>query len=120
MTYQEMADQIADLIEQRLRIRGRDLEAKLKRAGRLLPKYIQRDGDVLVQSLKLQGSPKLARRVDADKVQRAFEACEKHLSDIDSGDRRKDALIGFLSTNAFNLLVITGLTIGFLVWQGLL
>ncbi len=115
-----MADHIAELLEQRLRIRGRDLETKLRKAGRLLPKLVRQQAAVIVQALKLQGHPKLDRRQDHLASQRAYDTCVKHLTEIDTADRRKGAIIGFLSTNAFNLLVVTALLIAALRWQGFL
>ena len=120
MTYQERCDRIADLIDENLGIRGKSLEGKLGRAGRLLPKYIRRDGAVLIDAMKLEGSPKLARMIDDAEVHRAYGNCENYLSGIDPWVRRKNNMISFLSTNALNLIVITGAVIGVLVWRDLI
>lgn len=120
MTYQQRADRIAELIEERLGIRGKSLERKLHKAGRLLPRAIQRDGAKLVEALRLQQSPKMARLINEDEVQKAFQACERYLSEIDPWERRKAAAISFLSTNAFNLAAIAAVVVVVLVWRGYL
>ncbi len=120
MTYQEMADEIAETMQHRLGVRGRDLETKLNRAGRLLPKPVRAQADMIVQSLKYQGHPRLERRQDDASIQRAHAATMKHLNQIDARDRRRGLVISFLSTNAFNLLVIVALLLAVLRWRGYL
>ena len=118
MSYQERADRLAAMLEERLGIRGRGLEAKLRRAGRLLPSHIHRSAGLVVEAAHLQASPKLARRIDEQKVVSACKSVEKYLSTIDPNARRMDRIIGFLSSNAFNLLATGGLVIAVLVWRG--
>ena len=119
MTYEEQADHIATLLTERLSIRGKGLEAKLSKSGRLLPPNIRREGMALVEAVKLQGNPKLARRVDEESTLKSYEACETFLLDIDRFDRRKGIILGFLTTNALNLLIITALVVAVMKWRGL-
>ena len=120
MTHQERADRVAEMIEQHLGIRGKSLENKLRRAGRMLPKSIHQNAAVLVDAVRLQNSPKLARRIDETSVENAYDICEKYLSAVNAADRRKGKLISFLSTNALNLIVITAAVIAVLMWRGFL
>ena len=120
MTYEEQANHIATLLTEHLGIRGNGLEAKLRKAGRLLPPHIRRDGAVLVEAVKLQESPRLSRMVDQAETLRSYNACEKHLSEIDSFDRRLGLIIGFLTTNAFNLIIIAALVVGVMFWRDLI
>ena len=120
MTYDERANHISNLIETHLGIRGKSLSAKLRRAGRLLPRDLHRHAEILVDAVAYQASPKLARRVDNDRVLKSYEACEKYLTGIDIWDRRKGKAISFLSTGAFNLLAVAGLLVAFLIWRGFL
>ncbi len=120
MTYEEQADHIAILLTKRLGVRGDGLEMKLRKAGRLLPPRIRRDGAVLVEAVKLQGSPRLSRMIDQAETLRSYNACEKHLSEIDDFDRKLGQVIGFLTTNAINLIIIAALIVAVLVWRGFL
>ncbi len=115
-----MSDHIAELIEERLGVRGQNLERKLHKAGRNLPRFVQREAAKIVHSTKVQGQPKLARTIDGKSVLRAYKTCEKHLCEIDPRDRKVGGAISFLATNAFNLLVIVGLTIAVMVWRDLI
>ena len=117
MTYDERAEHIADLIESQLGVRGKTLDAKLRKAGRLLPRDIRRHGDRIVEAVALQASPKLSRMVDSEKALSSYNSFEKFLSDIDASERRKDGIISFLSTNVFNMLVTIGLLIAVLKWR---
>lgn len=118
MTYREHADHLAALMQERLGIRGKDLRTKLRRAGRLLPKHVHRDADVLLEALDMEAHPKLARRLDAAAIAKACKNVENHLYTIDPATRRWDRIIGVLSANAFNLLVTAGLVIAILIWRG--
>ncbi len=119
VNYAEQADQIATLLSERLGIRGKGLEAKLRKAGRLLPPHIRREAAVLVEAVKLQESPRLSRMIDQDAAVRSYDTVEKHLLKIDSFDRRMGLLIGFLTTNALNIIFIAALVVGVMVWRGL-
>lgn len=118
MTYKERADKISQMLADQLGVRGNTLERKLHKAGRLLPHSVHRDARMLIDAVKLQDSPKLARMVDDASVLMAYDACEKYLSEIDPWVRRKDAIIGFLSTNVLNLLIISGVVVAVLAWRG--
>jgi len=120
MTYQDQENQIAELLEFKLGIRGKGLDRKLRKAGRALPKSVHRDANIVMDAARLQNNPKLARMVDDAQVQRAHAACETYLSAIDPWHRRQSAILGFLSTNAFNILAISAAVIAVMAWRGLI
>ncbi len=106
ITVEERADRIARLIEERLRVRGRGLETKLRRAGRLMPKWIRQEAQTLVQAQQFSASPKLMKLIDPGQIDQAYERCETWLKSVDPGERRKDRILGFLALNVFNLSVV--------------
>ncbi len=118
MVYRDRAETIAALIEERLGIRGKGLEIKLKRAGRLLPGHVRRDARKLLEAIRLQDHPKLARRVDSQVVDAACRNVETYLQGIDGKHRRMNRIVGFFSSNAFNLLATGGIVIAVLLWRG--
>lgn len=120
MTYQERADRISGLLQENLGVRGAGLGRQIQKAGRRLPRNIQRDARILLDAVQMQASPKLARRVDDGQVNLAFSNCEKFLSEIDPWESRKNWMLGFVTTNAFNFVVITGLVVVVLSWRGLI
>jgi hypothetical protein len=110
--------EVRALIDARLRVRGRTLEQQLKRAGRLLPAAMQREGRYLVQAETFMDHPKLGRMIDAAKVETAHRRLVAHLKSIDPAERRKTRLLGIAGVISFNLIVVSGALIGWLVWRG--
>ncbi len=117
-TVEKHADQLADLIEERLGIRGRGLEVKLRRAGRAMPRYIRREATRIVQAKQLTANPKLMRQVDPSGIEAAYKKCETWLKSVNPNERRKGAALSLLATNAFNLLAIGGSFLAWAVWSG--
>ncbi len=120
MELQARADRLAHLIEERLDVRGTGLEAKLRRAGRLLPKHIRAEAGLLVEAMAVQGHPKLSRQVDMVRLARAAKVVENYLLDINPWDRRRAIVLNWLAVNAFNLLVIGAVGLAVLLWRGFL
>ncbi len=112
------AEALADLIEDRLGVRGRGLEAKLRRAGRAIPRYVRREAQKIVEASRLLAHPRLSRQVDPEGLDSAYRRCETWLMSVDPSERRKNRIIGFLATNAFNLVVIATGLILWAVWTG--
>ena len=120
MDLQSRADHLARLIEEKLDVRGHGLEAKLRRAGRLLPKHIRAEAAYLVAALKLQDSPKLARQIDEARLRRGLADVERYLRALNPWERRRDIALNWLALVAFSLLVVAGLVLTILVWRGYL
>jgi len=120
MTYEDQAAHISALLKDRLGVRGRDLESRLRRAGRLLPRDVRRDAQTLIDAVRLQANPKLARMVDEASVQRAFDNSETYLQSVDVSKRRTDRVIGVLATIAFHILVVGAIFLAVAVWRELL
>lgn len=107
---------IRALMRSNLRMRGATFEAQVKRAGRLLPRAVRRDAAQLIAARKLMENPKLARMVDPAQLTKAHANIITHLKTIDPAERRKDRILGFLGIIAFNILLMAGLFIAWLVW----
>ena len=116
---QAKVDEVARLMAERLRIRGRTLEVQVRRAGRLLPRARARDARFLAQASLLVQNPKLARMVDQRQVDSAHAALVAFLNGIDPAERRKDRILGILGILSFNLLLIGGGVITWLWWRGI-
>lgn len=114
----EYVDEVRRLIEERLRLRGRSLEHQLRRAGRLLPNSLQREGRYLSQAAALMGHPKLRLMIDEAKVETAHRRLVEHLQGVDPAEQRKTRLLGIAGVISFNLIVVVGALIGWLVWRG--
>jgi hypothetical protein len=118
VTIQQMADRVAQLLEERLGLGGRGLSTKLKRAGRTLPKKVRDNGRVLASAAQKAQHPKLLGQIDMGEVTEAYDVCVKHLITIDPASRRRDLFAGMVGSVGFGVLVLMVAILGFLAWRG--
>ena len=114
----EKSESLKTLLKAKHGARGRSLEARVKHAGRRLPKRIQREAQVITQAEAMPPHPKLALTVDSGRVSKAYDAIEEHLNGVDPKDRRKGKLLGWLGGQVFNLILIAAALITVLIWRG--
>lgn len=114
------AEEVRLLIEKQLRIKGKTLERAIGRAGRLLPKWAQRDGRYLAQATELMAHPKLRLMVDEHKVEKAHRNLITHLETLDPSERRKGFILSVLGSVSFSLIAVLGALVCCLMWRGFL
>jgi hypothetical protein len=117
---QQMADRVAQLMDERLGIGGRDLSASLRKGGRMLPKRVRESAELLATSAEKAKNPKLLGQIDMGAVSDAYDACLKHLTGIDPNERRRSTfsgMVGFVGGGIFLLAV--GI-VALLAWRGFL
>jgi len=120
VTVQQMADRVSELLGEKLRARGDTLEARLKHAGRRLPRKVRNAGAVLVQATQMIRNPKLMHLVDDAAVAAAYDICLRHLNTVNPRDRMMSLVLGIAAHIAFSLLVVAVLVIVTLYWRGLI
>lgn len=120
VTIQQMADRVAGLMEERLNIRGAGLAAKLRKGGRLLPRKVRLAAELLADRAEQAENPKLLTRISIEEVSAAYDTCVRHLSQLQSGRRRANMLIGMAGSVAMILLVVGAGLVGFMWWRGML
>ena len=81
-TIHAMTDRVAQLMEERLGIRGKDLADRLHRGGRLLPRTVRAAAGVLAEAQAMADSPKLSMRIDQAQIAAAYDTCLRHLSSL--------------------------------------
>ncbi len=118
VTIQQMADRVAGLMEERLRVRGAGLTEKLRKGGRLLPRKVRAQAQVLAQAATLAQNPKLLMQLDQSSVAVAYDVCVKHLGKVDAWDRRKGAIFAVAASIAGSVLVVGLLVLAVLRWRG--
>jgi hypothetical protein len=117
---QQMADRVAQLLEERLALGGRDLAAKVRRGGRLLPKRVREGAELLAAAAEQAKNPKLLGQIDMGAVTDAYDACIRHLTTIDPAVRRRDTIAGMVGFVGYGLLFLILGIIAVLVWRGYL
>ncbi|MBK6467642.1 MAG: hypothetical protein IPL38_10810 [Rhodobacter sp.] len=120
VTITQMADRVSALIEERLGVRGRSLEVKVRKAGRRLPRRVREAAGNLATAGEMAKNPKLLVRIDVGAVAEAYDVCLKHLGGVNRGERRKGLVLGMAASAAFSVLAVVVLVIGFLYWRGML
>lgn len=118
VTIQQMADRVATLIEERLKIYGNNLESRLQRAGNRLPRDVREAGEVLVSATMMAQNPKLLMQIDDEAVAKAYDTCVRHLKSVNLGKRRRDMLLDAGARIAFALLVVGVVLVAVLHWRG--
>ncbi|MCK8482760.1 hypothetical protein MUY21_01805 [Aliiroseovarius sp. S2029] len=113
-------DRLAQLLEQRLDIRGAGFETKLRRAGRLLPRHLRRDGDRLVEAMRLAQHPRLGRQLDQVRLEKAANAIEHYLLNFDAWDRRRGIAVSVSTSILTNILIVIALGLCLALWRGLI
>ncbi len=120
MTAAHMAEEISDLLRERLGVRGRDLQTLLRRARRKLPRHVRRAIAQIGEAAQLEAHPKLARRIDRAALEAAWQRARAHLQAQNRRSNRADILIGALASGAFALLASAALLVAALRWRGFL
>lgn len=119
ITIQQMADRVAGLMEDRLRIRGAGLAEKLRAGGRHLPRKVRAAAEDLAQAAHMSQNPKMLLRIDEGRVAETYDICVRYLSPLGSGARRRWLLQSMAAQVAFGLIVVVGLVIVVLKLRGL-
>jgi hypothetical protein len=117
---QQMADRVAQLLDEKLGLGGGDLSSRLRKGGRMLPKRIREAVQLLSDSAEKAKNPKLLAQVDMGAVSDAYDACLKHLSTIDPAARRGDTLSGMVRFIGGGIFLLTLGIIAVLIWRGFL
>ncbi|MDO6724805.1 hypothetical protein Q4560_16160 [Celeribacter halophilus] len=114
------AENLATLMRERLGVRaGEGFEAKVKHAGRRLPRWARKQAAVIVEAMALEAHPKLAQQVAHKKVDKAFKELTYFLERQDVKTRRKNRFLDFVAALAFVVFVTIGLVLAVMVWRGL-
>lgn len=119
VTIQQMADRVAVLMEQRLRIRGKGLADKIRRAGRSLPKRVRVAAEQLATAQAMAQSPKLIMQIDEAQVAQSYDICLRHLGGINANAGMRATILNRLASIAFILLVVATLIVVVVYLRGL-
>ena len=118
VTIQQMADRVAGLMEQKLRVGGKDLATKVRKAGRRLPKQVRIAAEALVQATEMARSARLMHQIDEELVAEAYDICLQHLGAVDRADRRTGVMVGIAASVMFSLLAVVVLVLVVMRWRG--
>ncbi|MEF3046855.1 hypothetical protein [Pseudotabrizicola sp. L79] len=106
VTIQQMADRVAEMMEQRLRIRGSGLEAKLRKGGRLLPRKVRLAAERLAEAAEKARNPKFLVQIDMARVAADYDQCVRHLASVTRQGWLKPLMISVAASVALGLLIV--------------
>lgn len=116
----QMVERVAELLEEKHRLGGRDLAAKLRRGRRLLPRKLRTAADRLVAADQKASNPKLRSQIDMVQVAEDYDACVRHLAAIDTVARRRGTLMGMVESVGIGILALGVAITGLMWWAGYL
>ena len=114
----QLVMQIYDLMGEKLRVKGASLRARVKKAGRLLPRSVRRAAGELIEAQDMAENPTLATRLDPDAVTKAHQTCLRYLKEIDPKAAKSRARYNFAALISAQFLLIVTLAITFMRWRG--
>jgi len=98
--------EIEDLLADKLSAKGRDLNQKVRHAGRKLPTKFRKQVAYLIEVEKRYQNPKRAHQYDPVRVLAARKQCVTYLEKIDKRAARSHRRLAWVTTVAVNLLLI--------------
>jgi hypothetical protein len=116
----QMADRVADLLEQKMRIKGRDLAEKLSNGGHRLPRKVRAAAKTLVATAELASNPKLHPQADLESAATAYDLCLRHLGRVSFFQRHNGLLQDWALSILTVLAVVGALALIVLRWRGLI
>lgn len=116
--FQTRIARLRTALSDRMRLRGRTLEAQVRRAGRRLPRRQRRAAAIVLGAQDWMSHPRLARVLDMARVNAAFADLHAHLDTLDPAQARRTALLRLLGGIVFNLAVLGVLVYALARWLG--
>jgi hypothetical protein len=117
-TIEAQAQNLRDLLANRLGLRRGSLARRVAKAGRRLPVGVRNDISAVAEAESMAQHPRLGRRMDPKVTHGAYERASVFLKAIDVKDRRKGVILSILGSVAFNILAVVTLLIIVLRWRG--
>ncbi|MEP3347830.1 MAG: hypothetical protein ABJN34_02360 [Litoreibacter sp.] len=117
---EQLIERVSALLREKLGIRGVSLEARVRRAGRSLPRHVRHAAKELVNAESMSHDPLMLRRLDGMRISAAYDICVKHLDGIDEKANKSKAVFGFAATFIVQIFVIAGIAIAVMKWRGLI
>lgn len=112
-----LARRLDEMMAEKLKVRGKGLKARLRRAGRTVPARVRRDIQAVIDAQALAENPKLARQLDMDALHSATARASAWLHSFDVSKRRKDLMISVLGGVALSAVVVFALLVLVLAWR---
>lgn len=111
-------DRIHELLGEKLRVTGRTLEVRARRAGRALPRPVRHAAEDLVRANQMSQEPKMLIKIDPEQVSAAYATCVDHLEGIDEKAQRSQARFSLAATIIMQICFVSAVSLAVLRWRG--
>lgn len=118
ITVDQLVERIYGLLGEKLGVTGRTLEARVRRAGRVLPRFVRQAAKELVSADQMSRAPKMLLRIDSGQVSAAYATCLKHLEAIDQNGLRSQARFSLAATIIVQICLVAAVLLTVLRWRG--
>lgn len=103
--FEEQVAELSVLFQERLRIKGPDLQRQVYKAGRTLPRHVRKSARGVMDMQTLVSHPKLSRQIDERVLQKNLDIVRSHLLEIDPRDRAIGRILSVLAKISIVLIV---------------
>ena len=120
LALKQMADRISDLLDQKMRIKGKDLSDKLSKGGHRLPRRVREAAGVLARMSELAANPKLMKQVDFEAASQAYDLCLRQLGRTGFWARYGHIFEQWALSILTVLAVLAAMALAVMHWRGLI
>ncbi|WP_223422398.1 hypothetical protein [Tateyamaria pelophila] len=117
-TINARAERVERALNEAFGVKAKSLGKALRKTGRRLPKRLRSEAELIVAAQGLGGHPKLIKRVDGGALDAAEARVSAYLKTVDRAEARKTRLLSMAAAIAFNILLIAGGFVAWMVWTG--
>ena len=106
MDIRKRSDALAEHMATQLRVKGESLAEVTARAGRRLPKRLQKAAQVIIEAEEMAAHPRTERLVNAKDITKAERHLRRFLERQDPRKARRDEILDGIAKVAFVIFVI--------------
>lgn len=114
----QLADRIYTLLGDNLGVRGKTLDARFRKAGRLVPRRAREPIKFLIEAQKMAENPGLAMKLDDETISTAYDQAVRALGDVDRVKEKSRKRFNLAALLSLQVILIATAFIVFMQWRG--
>jgi hypothetical protein len=118
--FNQRVAELEQMLHDKLGLRAKGLARQLKKAGRHLPRRVQKAGRVITQAQSVMANPKLARIQNQKSIEAAFAEMTAYLKPLKRKGQRSGSALGIAGDAVVRLILLGLVVLAALRWQGMI
>ncbi len=114
----QLTDRIFVLLGEKLGARGKTLEARFRKAGRLVPKRARDPIKVLIEAQRMAEDPNMLLRLDPEAVSYAYDQAVNALGELDRAAEKSRKRFNMAALISLQVILIAVAFIAVMRWRG--